>query len=198
MKKNLLFLWILFISFFSFSQQYNFTGDRNVDGMLLTWNNTESQCEYYAIKRSVDGFPFERIAKIEVDTKTKKKEYEFLDKLFLIHEGAITYELTSIKNGKEVMLSTFFIENIYEREMEISPNPTEQGIVTIEIYGIEKEQGIIDIYTPMGEVLYSTNFEFLSNHEVKTVDIRKFIHREKLYIRVMTEYSTKIMRLFFN
>lgn len=196
MIKQILFLWIFLISFISFSSKYNFTGDHNIDGMLLTWDNAEIQCEYYTVKRSVDGFPFERITKIEVDTKNKG--YEFLDKLFLIHEGAITYELTSIKNGKEVILSTFFIENIYEREMEISPNPTEQGIVTIEIYGIEKEQGVIDIYTPMGEVLYSTNFEFSSNHEVKTVDVRNFIHREKLYIRVMTEYSTKIMRLFFN
>lgn len=134
---------------------------------LIQWTTaSEINNDYFTLLRSYDGFEFETIAVIDgAGNATGQRSYQWED--FQISRGTVYYKLQQTDfDGASTTSNIISLNRKSESSgiMAVYPNPAD-GEVTITLAN-ERENGVLQIVSVSGQVVYETTLESRGVHSV--------------------------------
>lgn len=137
----------------------------------LNWATaSETNNDYFTIEKTRDGVSFETVAVLYgvADSRAQKDYYQIDTNPY---SGLSYYRLKQTDfDGKYTYSALVSIENSNTENnlLNVFPNPSSNGIISITIQGNKSEQVTVRLIDLLGKVVYATRVE-LSNDGVSTI-----------------------------
>ena len=126
---------------------------------LLQWEiNDEGTGAYFEIERSIDGFVFENIGKMDTRKSLSNEQYSFLDKtLYEVNSRKVFYRVKHVDvNGISLHSEVVnLLVNESPLSLEIAPNPVQEN-VNINYVSASNESVRLKIYSSSGTSRFIT------------------------------------------
>ena len=150
----------------------SFDGHLVKDYVELKWvTASEINNDFFDIQRSVDNLNFENIAQVDGNGNSNIIiQYSYLD--FNPPSGVIYYRLKQVDyDGTTDYSNVVVVRNSPIEIVEIYPNPS-TGIVNVST----KEAIEITIYSTLGKVIFTQNFDANSTNKIDISDVPKGVY----------------------
>jgi hypothetical protein len=158
--------------------KYGYIRGRQVNSnqVLVEWNSeTENNNNYFIIQRSLDGYNFEDISKVNGSgTKASFSNYSYIDNNH--YTGMVFYRIKQVDYNNEFTLSDVVGVNCMINSLlslSIFPNPSYlNNTMNLYIQGLkDSEEVLITIVDKMGASLFTKIYNSENNH--LTLDLSK-------------------------
>lgn len=143
-----------------------FTSEKTDNGVLLEWETaSEINNHYFSVEKSHDGSNYEVIANLEGNGTTNKTfKYQYLDKE--VYGDAYYRLMQTDYDGEFKYEGILFQEYLDQQKSEITFYPNPNNTNTLKWSGDTEQNGLIEIYTQSGKLLYS-----VFNNGLKEINI---------------------------
>lgn len=139
----------------------------------LNWQiESEINTLKYSIEQSINGKDFITIANLEAK---QMKNYSFITNAL---NGDVHYRIKAVdKDGKFTYSSIIKVNSSSKNQLELTlaPNPVVNGKVSLQVNGVNKGIYTLNIYSLLGNKVYSTNINSDGVSFSKTIDLLNVI-----------------------
>jgi hypothetical protein len=170
----------------------SFTGKSTAEGNLLEWTTaTEINNKAFFIERSVDGYLFETVGRVEGNGNSNIiNNYSYTDKN-VTSNSIFYYRLKQMDYDGKVSFSDVIVVNRNESVIEIYPNPSDNNLF-LNLHNIDNQNINIKIYDVVGKEIYSTTKNLTSNSTTVNLSSEVKLSKGIYFIALYNEQNEKI------
>lgn len=168
--------------------------------VLLSWM-TESvhDIEYWRIWASRDGKFWEARASLTLGKTPERgfqSSWEFLDQAAAA-DGVLYFKIEQMNSdGTSDFSGTVSVPKTKQKELSLYPNPVNEGIVSIQVFGESNGPGTLMIYDANGQLLFKKTLEISRGQNVLQLDVTSF--GKGSYVMVLNQGRYKTQTSHFN
>jgi len=163
----------------------SFTAKENTGNITLTWQNgDETGVDYYEVQKSMDGNNFRTFTNIP---SNGKEFYSTIDND--ISGNAIYYRVKAVSlNGSTDYTSILVVKFKNESfDVQISPNPTSQGYININLRDVKAGRYTVRIFNNAGKLAQATRLYISDGVSVQTVFLPPGSSKGLYYVQMKGE-----------
>ena len=163
----------------------SFTAKENTGNITLTWQNgDETGVDYYEVQKSTDGNHFKTFTSIP---SNGKEFYSTIDNE--LSGNAIYYRVKAVSlNGSTDYTSILVVKFKNESfDVQISPNPTSQGYININLRDVKAGRYTVRIFNNAGKLAQATPLYISGGVSVQTVFLPPGSSKGLYYVQMKGE-----------